>query len=334
MITEWNALWEAGQLRGEFFPYMDDFPRELNWLKKYKGKNLYLIPDGQNVKYDAFIPLYHLLPHSILLKHKMPAFKRGLWPPWAAPNHALDQFMSPDFGNRLSIAFAKYIWPLIDSGSCISAFSKDYPLKLLAHNLNFWLPYAVIAIEKRLKTFGFVPFEQDSQRDELKIIKTKMPSNVRAGRPRCGGTIWAGEEEAWDTAKEIVELADCQGRLRAIIDAVRTNRVEDDFSGKWSYAKEDFERKIYHKRSKIKVTFVELKETIPVHGATSEVDDNLLWEDFLALINVKEKRISICLRNGVTKVGDIAKTLGYVNHSPVSKALSRIRIKAMTYLNL
>jgi hypothetical protein len=334
-ITQWDALWEAGQLRPEFFSqvFQRDFPKKLNWLKKYRRTNLYLIPDGRKVKYDAYVPLYHLLPHRTLIKHNLPSFRRGFWPPWAAPNHALDQFIDPDFGNHLSRAFAWHIWPLLDSGSRINAFSKDYPLTLLAHNLDFWLPYSVLAIEKRLKRFSFVPFENDAQHDELEILKRKMPSNIRAGRPRRGGAIWIGEEEAWEVTKEVVEMADRQGKLRAIIDAIRSNQIEDDFSGIWSYAKEDFERKLYQKRSKIKVTFVELKETIPVHGSTSEVHENLLWEDFLALLNVKERHIAICLRNGVSKIGDIAKSLGYANHSPVSKALSRIRIKAKTYLD-
>jgi hypothetical protein len=333
-ITKWNALWEAGQLRPEFLPNDKDFPNELIWVKKYKGSNLYLIPDGQNAKYDAYVPLYHLLPYSKLLGHKLPAFKAGLWPPWAAPRPELSSFITHDFSTRLSTAFASYIWPLIDSGSRINAFSKEYPIRLLAHNLNFWLPYATLALEKRLKVFGLVPFENSEQRKRLQTLKEKMPKGIYAGRPRRGGTIWAGEQEAWEVAKEIVEFADRQGKLRAIVDAVRSNHIEDDFSREWSYAKEDFERKIYHKRAKIKVTFVELRETIPVHGATSEVHENLLWEDFLALLSGKERHIVICLRNGITKVGDIAKSLGYANHSPISKALSKVRMKARAYLDL
>jgi len=42
----------------------------------------------------------------------------------------------------------------------------------------------------------------------------------------------------------------------------------------------------------------------------------------------------VCLRNGTMKLGDIAATLGYANHSPISKALSNIRKKAAEFLNL
>ena len=74
----------------------------------------------------------------------------------------------------------------------------------------------------------------------------------------------------------IVDQADENGRLRGIIDAIRSHRVTDDFSARWSYAKEDFERKLYSKRSKVRVSLVELPETLPVHGPTSEYTDSLL----------------------------------------------------------
>jgi hypothetical protein len=42
----------------------------------------------------------------------------------------------------------------------------------------------------------------------------------------------------------------------------------------------------------------------------------------------------VCLRNGTTKLGDIAASLGYANHSPISKALALIRKKAAKFLNM
>ena len=73
-------------------------------------------------------------------------------------------------------------------------------------------------------------------------------------RPRYGDEIWVGEEEAWTMTQYIVEDADAGGRLRAILDAVRSHRVVDDFSARWSFEREDFERKLYRKRSKVKVS--------------------------------------------------------------------------------
>ncbi len=42
----------------------------------------------------------------------------------------------------------------------------------------------------------------------------------------------------------------------------------------------------------------------------------------------------MCLRSGVTQVGEIAKELGYANHSPVSKKLAAIRRKAALLLGV
>ena len=70
---------------------------------------------------------------------------------------------------------------------------------------------------------------------------------------------------------------------------------------------------------KTRVSFVELTDTTLVPGPASEVHEQILWEDFLAVCDVKERHVVVCLRDGRTRVGDIARELGYANHSPVSK---------------
>jgi len=194
------------------------------------------------------------------------------------------------------------------------------------------LPFAYITTENQLSHYEEVGFDNDQQKKKLERLRKTLPPGVKASRPRKGGVVWAGGSEAWDATKALVEAADRYGKLRAIIDAVQSNRVQDDFSPIWSHAKEDFERKLYHKRSKVRVSFVQIDDSIGVHAPTSELHENLLWEDFLAVLNPRERQITVCLKNGMTRVGEISKELGYANHSPVSKALSRIRQKARRYL--
>jgi hypothetical protein len=327
---KWNMCWEEGQLRGELFE--DELPAQLKWLKKFEGANLYLLPDTKP-RYEAYIPLYHLLPQRRLEYFSLPFFKKGIWP-IGFSNHWRASLLTNNFESQLSKAFADHIWPLLIHGSSMNAFSKDDPLVILSHNLDYWLPYAYIVAEERLRLFPRVDFENAEQEQKLLDLSQKMPADVEVNRPLKGGAIWAGEEDAWEATKELIKVADSQGKLRAIIEAVKSNRVEDDFSDCWSYAREDFERKLYHKRSKTKVAFVQLDDTIPVHGPDSECEESLLWEDFIALLDKKEQKIVVCLRNGVTKVSEISKILGYKNHSPVSKALKRIREKAKEYLEL
>ncbi len=329
-IHKWNMSWESGQLRGELFK--DDLPAQLKWLEKFDGVNLYLLPDTKP-KYEAYIPLYHLLPQSTLEHFSLPLFKKGIWP-IGFPNYWRLSVLTNGFDSQLSKAFAHHVWPLLIRGSRMRAFSKDDPIVILSHNLDYWLPYAYQVAEDRLRSFPRVDFESTEQDQKLISLRQEIPADVEVNRPLMGGAIWAGEEYAWEATKELVDVADRQGKLRAIIEAVRSNRIKDDFSDRWSYEREDFERKLYHKRSKTKVAFVQLDDTIPVHGPDSEYEENLLWEDFIALIDKKEQKIVVCLRNGITKVGEISKILGYANHSPVSKALKRIREKAKQYLEL
>jgi hypothetical protein len=71
-----------------------------------------------------------------------------------------------------------------------------------------------------------------------------------------------------------------------------------------------------------------------VHCKSSEWTDELLWEDFFAVLDNKERSVVVCLRNSTSKIGEIGKELGYANHSPISKVLDRIRRKAAAYLGL
>ncbi|MGD9853033.1 MAG: hypothetical protein AB7T38_17430 [Nitrospirales bacterium] len=244
----------------------------------------------------------------------------------------LERLLPNDFENFLSQAFAYHVWPLLNSGSGASAFSKSDPLRVLAHNLDFWMPYSYQVSEEILRQFGRCPLENQKQVRDLKKLRNNLEGDVLIDRPLKGGTLWQGQEEAWEVTKSIVDKADSHGKLRGIIEAIRSNRVEEDFSSCWSYAREDFERKLYHKRSKVKVKFVELDETIPVHGPDSEIHENLLWQDFLSILDVKEHQIVVLLRNGVTNLTEIGKELGYANHSPVSKSLARIRKKALEFI--
>lgn len=96
--------------------------------------------------------------------------------------------------------------------------------------------------------------------------------------------------EAREALTEVVEAADRQGQLRSIIEALTADLVEEDFSPRWSYEREDLRRKLYRKPTTMKISFAGLDDTIPVHGPDSVLHQNPLWEDFLALLNKKSCR--------------------------------------------
>jgi hypothetical protein len=335
VLANWNFMWEAAQFRRDVLHLerdKEEIPKLVQWIEGLPEANIYLVPDSWT-KYAAYSPLYHLLPKGILDRHGLPALKRPLWPVCGGRSWK-ERILPPDFAHRLSRAFAEHLWPYFDSGSGLRAFTPSDPLILLSHSLDFWLPHAVAVIEDRMRQFPRVEIENEKQRRLLAKAKKIQNPDGTIDRPRMTGYLWKGEDEAVEVLDDIVNAADRNGQLRAIIESIRANRVVDDFSSHWSYAKEDFERKLYRKRAKVRVSFVELNDTMAVHSPRSEYTDSLLWQDFSALLDVKERHIIVCLRNGTTKLGDIAKSLGYANHSPISKALAAIRRKATEFLNL
>jgi hypothetical protein len=329
LIAQWNTIWEAGHLRADFFE--KDIPPELSWLRNYNRKNIYLLPDAKVPRYETYKPLFHLLPQGVLRKFNLPILKKGVWPPLTY-QHLIEPLLMSNFEEQLSKAFSFYIWPLLNSSSKMQAFAKNDPLITLSHNLDYWLPFIYTVAEERLKTFGRTESESEEAKTKLIELRKTIPRSIKANTPLKGGAIWMGEQEAWHAASDMVNIADRDGKLRSLIDAIKSNRIEDDFSSLWSFEREDFERKLYQKRSKVKVSFVELNDTIPVHGRWSELHEDLLWQDFISILDQKERRVVICLRSGITKMTDIGKLMGYANHSPISKVLKTIRLKAAKYL--
>ena len=334
LMATWNVAWEAGQLRSQMIRENDPVAAEL--LKKFpsiENKNVYLVPNTRH-RFEAYYPLYSILPARFLKSSGIPIFGRKLWP--SSVSFPGDEDLLPlNFREQLSQVFAEYIWPFMESGSKRNAFSKNEPLRLLSHNLDFWLPHITEVIENRLKQGEYVKFENEADRQIFERIReSHSSSEYSVEKCRKGNHAWIGETDAREATAEIVDAADRNSQLRGLIDAIKSNRVEEDFSSRWSYAREDFERKLYSKRSRVRIKFVELDEARGVVGPHSEITDNLLSQDFFATLNLKEREIVVCISNGSTTLVEIAKKLGYANHSAVSKALSRIRLKARKLLDL
>jgi DNA-directed RNA polymerase specialized sigma24 family protein len=322
-IAKWNMLWESAQFRRRYFEE-DELPPEADEIADHGDVNVVFVPRTAT-RYYEYSPLYHLLSQSQAQRHGLPLVRTGIWPHMADYSHP-DRYLPLDFGARLSRAWASAVWRHLSPGSPLGAFTASDPIRLLAHNLDFWVPPVTAVMEEILR--GFPVVGEQTAEQPVSLVDGSILDGVIAVNPRCGGTLWYGEDSAAEVVEQVVEAADSHGRLRAIIEAVRTNRVEDDFSDRWSWAREDFERKLYRKRNKVRVRFVELTDTIPVQGPETEVEGNLVVGDFLALLDQRERQIVILLRSGYTKLGEVASILGYKNHSPVSKHLARIRRKA------
>ncbi|MEY4578508.1 MAG: hypothetical protein RL701_3211, partial [Pseudomonadota bacterium] len=84
--------------------------------------------------------------------------------------------------------------------------------------------------------------------------------------------------------------------------------------------------------NKVKVSFVEFDDSVPYLDVETEIEDNMLYRNLMTVVSPKDRHVVVCLHNGITRVREIADHLGYSNHSPVSKALARIRRKAAKLL--
>jgi hypothetical protein len=327
-ISKWNLLWEAAQFRRRFFDD-EEIPPRLYKIADQGDVNVVFVPRTQS-RYHEYAPLFHLLPRSALQRHGLPLLKGGQWP-FTCEYTEVDRYLPADFHDRLARAWAGIVWrhlmPQPHSG--ISKFRANDPIRLLAHNLDFWIPPIIQVIEEYLRDFPEV--DNGVTGGPVPLVDGSALPGATAANPRMGGDIWRGEEEAAEAVRRTVEAADTTGRLRDILDAVRSHRCEDDFSPQWSGAREDFERKLYHKRSKVQVRFVELTDTIPVHGPEAEVIDRMLFGDFLALLDTRDRTIVVLLRSGFTKLTEVAEVMGYRTHSAVSKRLDHILRQASRF---
>ena len=327
-VGQWNMLWEAAQFRRRFFGW-DDLPEPMAKIADLGDINVTFVPRTRS-RYFEYASLFHLLPKRVLDTFGLPTLRGGQWP-FMADYTGIDDFLPSDFYARLARAWASTVWPHLISGSKMKAFSADDPIRLLAHNLDFWVPAVTATIQNRLRDFPEV--DKGKAPGPVTLADGSILAGAVAGNPRMGGPVWFGEEDAHDAVVETVDAADRTGRLRGILDEVRSHRIEDDFSPYWSYAREDFERKLHGKRRKVKVRFVELTDATPVQGPESEVVGNLVTNDFLALLEARNRQIVVLLNSGVTNKTEIADILGYANHSAVSKRLAQIRRAAEVYFD-
>ena len=275
----------------------EQLPLPLREIADRGDVNVVFVPKTAS-RYYEYSPLFHLLPGSTVKRYGLPLLRSGQWP-YFAEHGEIGRYLPADFETRLERAWAHAVWRHLIPGSPLRAFSGSDPIRLLAHNLDFWLPPVTTVIQDFLR--GLPEVDKGVEEIHPRLTDGTVFDSVVMANPRMGADLWCGEAEAAEFLQWTVDEADADGRLRGILDAVRSNRVEDDFSEHWSYAREDFERKLYRKRSKIKVRFVELTDSIPVQGPETEVEAGLVFADFLALLDKQERQVVVLLQSGVPK---------------------------------
>jgi hypothetical protein len=242
-------------------------------------------------------------------------------------------------------AFERWIWKQLVKRDRfgIRNYSKDSSLRVLSGDIRFWMHRLYrIAID----LYEDVPPTQYEEKDwvSLKELQRQLDSevpkadliNVELKRPRMGGCLW--HEDSGEDRDRIADLLidgdPTTESLEPIVDAILSNATHEDFSDRYSWIKEDFERSFYSKRSKIKVKLCEFVDECPVHEGTETPGyEDILFRDVMAFFDQREQRIVLALRQGRTKSA-IAEELGHSGHASISRRIKKIEHKMRRLLHV
>lgn len=154
-------------------------------------------------------------------------------------------------------------------------------------------------------------------------------SSFTLTRPRMGGHLWNSEDpydREWIT-KLLIDGDTTIQSLGPVVDVLLGSAVHEDFSDRYSWVKEDFERTFYSKRSKVKVRLYEFIDDCPVHeGVDTPGYEDILFRDLMAFFDERDRRIILALRHGKTR-SDISEQLGHSGHASVSRRVKVIEAK-------
>ena len=199
-IADWNMLWEAAQFRRRVFSE-EQLPPQLREVADRGDVNVVFVPRTDS-RYYEYAPLFHLLPRAAAERHGLPLLRGGQWP-YLAEGGWIGRHLPVDFEMRLERAWAYAVWRHLMPGSPLRAFSGSDPVRLLAHNLDFWLPSVTAVIQDILRDLPVV----DNGVEERYPLLTDGTVFERAvmANPRMGSDLWRGEAEAAEALRWTVD---------------------------------------------------------------------------------------------------------------------------------
>lgn len=233
LIVNWNCKQCAGFLRDA------QCLEQLQSRGLVAGSNPNLVFAPTHCGYTELLGMLgSLLPDKVLKGHKIdrPEANFWLWPSseelrFRSPAK-LDEYSLEEV-NRLTDAHLQRLASIIPN-----AFEQ-------------WIWTQLV----RSKRFGFQDFAENER------------ASFRLTRPRMGGDLWEpdnADDRQWITGLLIGGDSTFQS-LEPIVDVLLGSAAHEDFSNRYSWIKEDFERAFYSKRSRVKVKLYEYVDECPVH---------------------------------------------------------------------
>jgi hypothetical protein len=338
MIFQWNQSASGGWMRGG--DIVDYFETLYPGLNRRENPNLIFVPQRSDGLTQLHVMLSSLLPDSTLRRMGIPrkpaGFELGL------VGIRLEELGEKD---AIEAEFSRYIWKKIAPAARLSAsyFSPSSPLRLLAGDTCFWMHRLYrLAMQRREELFPPVAKDEETWRplSELRAaVLAALPEPEReqydVRRPLYGGDIW-NENDSGERAAVLDEAINGLGvmdSLSPVIELLHTRRAHEDFSNRYSWIKEDFERQFYSKRAALKVELIETLDEAPVWSSEeNEGYGRILFRDVLAWLDRKERKLFLALRMGRT-ASEIATSTGLAGHASISRRIARLKQKISRLLD-
>lgn len=258
------------------------------------------------------LPFYYFIPKSILQKcgAELNSIPRN--PRMVFANREACEFIESDlFKLLITDATAYMVWSYMEYSEYMEIYSGYDPAWKLAHCPDYWIG--------ELTVEGIIPTTKELFQN----------CNENFG--------YVSEEEISIYLQYIVPKAMKKYNMNAAIQTAEEFRCFEDFDFRNSRQKTDFYRKWYHTRTKHPtVSLEEFKENYAEsHNGqewdnpdeTQDIEENItseiLVEQFKATLTEKDMAILQMRMDGNT-LEEIAKQLGYKNHSGVLKRIRKI----------
>lgn len=336
LVSMWNRDYEWGSCRDD--EALENLRKIIPGLGERKNPNLFLVPRAEgfsqlDVMLGSVVPTRMFRPHGV--QKRKASF-------WLLPFKHHE--MGGAYGDACRAAFERYIWTkLARSSRCrYDFFAPDSPLRLLASDSQYWMSRLYRVAIARYETFEPTT-HIDHDWKPLEVLEAELAEqvpdykeqNLVLRRPRMGGTLWdiEDDQECEEVVEEMLDGLGLMEPIDPLVDLLHSHQTHEDFSDRYSWIKEDFERSFYSKRSRVKVVLVETADEFPSwHAEECCGHEDLLFRDLLSCFDRREQRLLVALRHGKTTT-EIAREMGLKGHASVSRKIAQIKERVRRLLN-
>lgn len=258
--------------------------------------------------YINYLPFFYLIPEDMMARFPTLSTLPRCFGDIPSSDEHLDTVESMMFANEISDAIATLVFSHFGVRGWLEHYSADSPVWKLAYCLPYWLKALKDEVGWSLQTLFNAP-----RRMVMPFLSHEQVNNVMG----C-----------------VVKRAIRDNNLQSVFDIVKKMPCEEDFE-KWdTQVRIDFLRHWYHYRS-TNVQSVSLEACLEdeehaihdIEDTTENIEDTAVAEDyyqrFKERLSEKDMQILQMRVDGFT-YEEIAKTLGYKNHSGVIKRMQSI----------